>query len=1301
MTDGADQDHRLPAPLASGYFRVDERDFATLLATMADEAASIPFVNLADVVAGSWRELFLREDACLMALILAEPCALHERRFADLLLRDPPAALSRVLDLACVIDTWLVRLRRPTTRAGADLANRLEGLVTRLAPKLADVTVLADEARIPLAGVRDPARLDPAWRGTTNPPTGDARQRLSAAFHELISGIRYLQGVTPPFFDEALNRDDHEPALALLFTFLRLFGDVQARFNGFTDRHNDFFYGAVLRTRPRPPQPARVPLALPEAKAAAAIAIPKDTPLIASRDGGLERIPFRAEADTFASKARLRRLHTLHYERDPLISPQHELDFVTRVRAARLPARPSGAIEAGSFALLGTAGGEHAALGLCITSPCLLLREGRRRVELRLALGPSALAASAEAATDLRAAFADFLEADPGLVAAVVVTTPADVLDALMGVASGETDAAAAALLPEAPRYGIFLCRLMQVATAERPRGFTAPFGRLVGRLLLGRERTVPRNLVDALVADADRVLGRRPGDETATEHPVRALLTENRAYQYEKYLRDAFTLEFTTADGWHAVEHFGVAPLADGSGRPGLTLTVEFDADAPPFVANPLAARELGRQASAPMMRLRLAAGATLCAQSLLEPFRLDEVAIDVNVIGVRTLAAYGDLGPLDPNQPMPPFGPAPKLGASFVVGAYEAALKPVDRVTLRLEWAGLPRDLGGFATYYRDYGESWKQTPFGAELDWLAGGEWVPVPGGTARLFQPVTASQPLPAAARIDVDVPRGARPLPPTTPETAFAFDVATRSGFARLRLTGPPDAFGHAVYPLLFARTVGRGLAKRRPLRPIEPPYTPTLARLTLDYHAHTVIRVAQVPTEVASARAEFVDHVGPFDVAEIHPDALQPEPGPLPARSADGALYIGLGDLAPGQPVSLLFEMAERAHRRRGFAPPPLAWSYLTARGWQALESSRIVTDTTSGLMRSGVVTVTVPEDADRGGAGMPEGALWLRVAADAGLEAFPQLAGVYVNGLTAVERDGRSEPFPETLEWRFEPPITGLEIVRQIGPPADGLPGETRHQYRARMSERLRHRGRAVTAWDYERLVLERFPQVWKVKCFATLDDERPSATSPGRVLVVVVPRPAAAAAERLWERRMFDVLSLRRIEAALHEFAPAGARVEVRNPTYDLIQVRCRVRFVEAADRGRRLRQLGERIAAYLSPWDDTAGRPGFGWQFNVDEAQAFVAGRAAVAEVSGFAMLMLTADDHGRYRLTDTARAKTEDRRRRLLDPSVPWSLPLPLRRQAPELQVPRHRFAPAPAGVGDLMVGGTFVVEDSEP
>ncbi|MCB1830021.1 MAG: hypothetical protein KDI35_07840, partial [Gammaproteobacteria bacterium] len=134
-------------------------------------------------------------------------------------------------------------------------------------------------------------------------------------------------------------------------------------------------------------------------------------------------------------------------------------------------------------------------------------------------------------------------------------------------------------------------------------------------------------------------------------------------------------------------------------------------------------------------------------------------------------------------------------------------------------------------------------------------------------------------------------------------------------------------------------------------------------------------------------------------------------------------------------------------------------------------------------------------------------------------------------------------------------------------------------------ISERLNHKVRAVNAWDYERLVLERFPEVFKVKCFeglvpAEFDPEAEAQPRPGRVLVVVV--PAAGEGENLAYRRpMLDVQQLQRIRDYIRQLASPFVSIEVRNALYERVQVRCKAKFLDDTNAGFYVRKLNHDVS------------------------------------------------------------------------------------------------------------------------
>ncbi len=162
-------------------------------------------------------------------------------------------------------------------------------------------------------------------------------------------------------------------------------------------------------------------------------------------------------------------------------------------------------------------------------------------------------------------------------------------------------------------------------------------------------------------------------------------------------------------------------------------------------------------------------------------------------------------------------------------------------------------------------------------------------------------------------------------------------------------------------------------------------------------------------------------------------------------------------------------------------------------------------------------------------------------------------------------------------------------------------------------MSERLRHKGRAITIFDYERLVLEQFPAIYKVKCIN--HTQQGNEFSPGHVRLIVVPD--------LRNKNAIDPLRPRTTVNTLKEIGRYISRlssdfvtIEVDNPQYEEIKVSFNVAFHKGYDKGFYLNQLEQEIIRFLSPWlyDDVAdisfgGRIHRTWILNHVEEQEYV--------------------------------------------------------------------------------------------
>jgi hypothetical protein len=164
----------------------------------------------------------------------------------------------------------------------------------------------------------------------------------------------------------------------------------------------------------------------------------------------------------------------------------------------------------------------------------------------------------------------------------------------------------------------------------------------------------------------------------------------------------------------------------------------------------------------------------------------------------------------------------------------------------------------------------------------------------------------------------------------------------------------------------------------------------------------------------------------------------------------------------------------------------------------------------------------------------------------------------------------------------RLAEPDAAIALVEQPYSSYGGRPAEQPALFDTRVSERLRHKNRALSPWDYERLVLHQFREIFKVKALAI----------GGGVDVVVIPdiralHPSNTFAPKAPANLLLD------IQSYLVERAPAAAQVRVRNAQYVSVQVRLGVRFRDGVDDGFAARRLNDELVRFLSPWafDDGA--------------------------------------------------------------------------------------------------------------
>jgi hypothetical protein len=709
--------------------------------------------------------------------------------------------------------------------------------------------------------------------------------------------------------------------------------------------------------------------------------------------------------------------------------------------------------------------------------------------------------------------------------------------------------------------------------------------------------------------------------------------------------LNQALLAEVSTAEGWRTLPIAEAVLWPQRSRAPGpweLRLVVQLGPADPPLA--PLAAGEL------PRLRLRLRPWREGTSSERhwrgcggFDRLRIAAARLQVEVSGLQGVRLQRDGTTLDPGEPFNPFGSIPEVGSCLYISHPELLRGGLQEIRFAGTWKNLPASL---ATHYQAY-RGW---PGLSPEDAVTAGSFRMDVSLRVRDASAVVEEKGLRLFAESGRAGPTNglsircqfAPPLPLATAATApESAEDLRRQARVWCWLLAPLD-FGHGLFPALAARrarelavaisaSAGRqalalaeamdgdkgslgqryddalkaaGAAAINPADYAVPePYTPLLEGLEVGYTGFQELGAAAA----AAGQVLRVHGFGEEEPLTLPwprraPAAAAKEEAPLllPGYSHPGELWFELEGVRPGLPLALALQLA--AGSARGARPTPaVLWEVRQGWRWRPLPVSD---DGTDGLLQSGIMRFTLPEEmvveeTER---------LWIRACLPAPVEAYATLLAVQTQAVEAEaippeELDDEEPadaaasapaPAPQPLAPQsvtaLEEPVPGIAAIHQPFSSRSGRPAETEAELRGRAAERLRHKGRALAGWDYERLLWEAFgSQMHAVMCQPAREGEP--------VTVVVIPNLRDQVPRNLYAPGApADLLTA--MERHLRQRCPAETEVVVRNATYVHVMAQLWVCLKQGADPAHAERELRQAVLRVLSPWcfdADAEVRPG----------------------------------------------------------------------------------------------------------
>lgn len=379
----------------------------------------------------------------------------------------------------------------------------------------------------------------------------------------------------------------------------------------------------------------------------------------------------------------------------------------------------------------------------------------------------------------------------------------------------------------------------------------------------------------------------------------------------------------------------------------------------------------------------------------------------------------------------------------------------------------------------------------------------------------------------------------------------------------------------------------KDLQDKRVVIPNEP-YTPQIQNMSIDYKATALI--------------DDIDliHLYPF-AGTYKKEEIELAPTLFPTCCEEGNLFIALKDLQPGTNLNMLFQMAEAtADSEIKRDAENLKWYYLDSNVWKQLRTGfEVLEDGTLDLTTTGIIKFALPENMTKLNTVMPSNVYWIKAAVSKNSKSVSETISIHTQAIRATFKIS-----PANDKGRLNQPLdpgtiakllVADPVVKKVDQPYQSFEGhlaELDSSYYLRVSELLRHKGRAIQKWDYERIALEKFPQIYKAKCinhsFQTdankYENDVPYA--PGYVVLALIPDLTKMNAGNSFEPKV-PVSLLEKIEQYLIQRTSPFVRLKAANPRYEKVNFCLTVRLFHGKDPNYYTEKLKDDLREFMAPW------------------------------------------------------------------------------------------------------------------
>ena len=305
----------------------------------------------------------------------------------------------------------------------------------------------------------------------------------------------------------------------------------------------------------------------------------------------------------------------------------------------------------------------------------------------------------------------------------------------------------------------------------------------------------------------------------------------------------------------------------------------------------------------------------------------------------------------------------------------------------------------------------------------------------------------------------------------------------------------------------------------------------------------------------------------------------------LPVYKSGSTMIIGINEFNDNRRYSMLFQINE-GYANEHSIRLDLDWFFYSENSWHKMNEKHLINDDTSNFSKSGIIDFDLSSAKIDNTGLFPRENIWIKVENNQGESFLNYIQDIILHATLAKCFNYNTVNYANLKPNQISEFQLNRQDISQVIQKYNGFKGSNKEydvDYYLRVAERLRHKNRAVSSKDYERILLDNFPKINRVKCLSNIDED--FNISAGKTLIVVVPKPSEDVG--IEGGRYFSSDEIAEMEHFLSKITPLGVNLKVTNPIYESVKLKFSVKLRKGYEQNFYFKKLNKAIKSFISPW------------------------------------------------------------------------------------------------------------------